>query len=181
LLAGLILIFLRIWLWGAVATFAGLAAIVSIRKTIGSWNLGQLKWELTDEISPGENCTIRVCVGPGRLTAVRAVELRLRALEIVCTGPEKKRKRFQHQIFCGDYPLKIQSAPGCHGELEFATDFRVPDIPAWSIDLPGNQIVWRARLTVRQSWWPKWIETREIQFIPGTKEQNAVHDVSSSD
>lgn len=180
LFAGLILMVFRYWVWGACAAIAGMAALVAIRRVIGIWNLKRLQWDLPNEMSPGASCPVRVRVGPGRLGPVRGMELRLRALEIVCTGPEKKRDRFRHVIFNRVYPLDAQAAQSSD-ENEFATKIRVPDIPAWSIDLPGNQVVWCFRLKVRQSWWPDAIKYRQIHLIPVSGVRKAVCGAAGND
>ena len=181
LFAGLILMFYRQWIWGACAAIAGVAALIVFRNKIGIWNLNRMQWDLPNEMSPGENLPIRVRVGKGRLTAIRAMDVRLRAFEIVCTGPEKKRNIYRHEIFSCEYPLRVRSVPGDAGDTEFATDIKVLDIPAWSIDLPGNQIVWCLRLKIRQAWWPNWIESRHIQMIPALGVRKAISDVAGND
>ncbi len=166
LVTGLTLIAFGNWIGVVIAVTAAAVVLFVNRRTLSIWNLNQVHWDLPEAISPGSVCPIRVRAGTGRVTRIRAIELRLQALEFVSAGPQRKRDKFRHEIYLSKSPLDFQSAANGRGGIDFTTNIDVPEIPAWSIDLPGNQVVWRFRLTIQQSWWPDWFETRQIQLIP---------------
>ncbi len=166
LLCGLFFLTRVLWLGIFLLLVPWLLLGFAWRQEIARWRLGPVEWQVPGQISPGQSLTTRVSVGPGRRAAIRDISLRLAGRETVVSGSGSSQSTYRHELVSQTFFLARDPASRPNEVLDLEHTLTFPDIEAWSIDLPNNQVLWSLRLRIRLGWWPDWTWNRTIRLTP---------------
>jgi hypothetical protein len=155
--------------WALIGAGAAiLMALSGLRHLLPRAALPELRWEVPRSMAPGFPCPVHLNSGKVRWTRIRDVKIVLCGFERTATSVRDHRERFESSLLRQAFVMDVNSLNGDKATSGVCGNLLVPvpDISAWSLDLPGAQVVWALRTTVRLAWWPDKVDWHELALIP---------------
>ncbi|NND97912.1 MAG: sporulation protein [Pirellulaceae bacterium] len=122
------------------------------------------------QVTPGESLTGELVVRPRKNVTVNGIKVTLYGAERVVSGSGSNRtthtKAFleRDQVFHADTTLQAGQ------EHRIPLDVQVPGDAPPSLDLPSNELIWKAKLRIDIPRWPDWTKEFAIAVVPSGQE-----------
>lgn len=129
--------------------------------------LGQVAYEVhTTELSPGEELRAELRVQPKRNIRINRVVWRVIGEEVCVSGSGSNRKTRRHTVFEHETEAGGPQVWTAEQLQRVLLSVRLPETPAYTLELADNRLEWRTEVHVDIPSWPDWKDRANVRVIP---------------